>query len=569
LANIKTLAVNLIARTGIFERKMNKSRKTLYDFQKSAHRTRQRLQSMFVGVVSGYGISRFVQSLIKAASAAEETQNKFEVVFGKQTKAAERWADELGEAVGRSTTTLKKYMAGLQDIFVPIGYGREQAFEMSKAITKLGLDIASFNDKADADVLNNLSSALTGMHRTVRRYGIIILNTTLNQELMNMGIERGITDATEMEKVQARLNLIFKMSVDAQGDLIRTGDSYANQLKRLTENVLSLKVALGEKLLPAATEVVKILNNYVDIIDSDDKTAETMLKRLGHKQAFFETLSQLQFTFGFERILLGNYFGKQEKDFQRAFDWVESVKAAKAELQDKSAGAGEEAPGSLKTMSLATQSLIEDMEKLAQQTEKTIRYWGETPLMVKYLDFVRQGKNLVGEQAVLYDQIVQRLGDAVVKHEELTKAAEAQAEAEKEAAKRQREIEQAAELKQRQLESYAKGVVTATRTPLETYENKIGKLSEILNKGLINWETYGRAVRMAREELERTAGLKIKPLEAPTFGEAKQIESPSLVDIRAMTLGAPDSQVSELRRANELNQQQINVLERIESGGLH
>lgn len=63
--------------------------------------------------------------------------------------------------------------------------------------------------------------------------------------------------------------------------------------------------------------------------------------------------------------------------------------------------------------------------------------------------------------------------------------------------------EQAEALKN--LKSEAERVYEATRTPLEKYEAQIGKLSELLNAGLIDWDTYGRAVNMAREELERSA----------------------------------------------------------------
>jgi hypothetical protein len=46
-------------------------------------------------------------------------------------------------------------------------------------------------------------------------------------------------------------------------------------------------------------------------------------------------------------------------------------------------------------------------------------------------------------------------------------------------------------------------VFNETRTPMEQYESKIGKLSDLLNDGAINWDTYGRAVRSAREQLEK------------------------------------------------------------------
>jgi hypothetical protein len=50
-----------------------------------------------------------------------------------------------------------------------------------------------------------------------------------------------------------------------------------------------------------------------------------------------------------------------------------------------------------------------------------------------------------------------------------------------------------------------KSIFESTRTPMEKYTEQIDKLNDLLNGGAINWDTYGRAVRKAREELEQAA----------------------------------------------------------------
>ncbi|MEL7088363.1 MAG: hypothetical protein AAGL98_07975, partial [Planctomycetota bacterium] len=51
--------------------------------------------------------------------------------------------------------------------------------------------------------------------------------------------------------------------------------------------------------------------------------------------------------------------------------------------------------------------------------------------------------------------------------------------------------------------SAAEQVFEQTRTPLEKYEQRVGELSNLLNAGAVDWDVYGRAVRDAREQLER------------------------------------------------------------------
>jgi hypothetical protein len=55
---------------------------------------------------------------------------------------------------------------------------------------------------------------------------------------------------------------------------------------------------------------------------------------------------------------------------------------------------------------------------------------------------------------------------------------------------------------QADLEQRAQAVFDETRTPLEKYEERIGELSDLLNAGAIDWDTYGRAIRQARERLD-------------------------------------------------------------------
>tara|TARA_Y100000114_G_scaffold155932_1_gene181424 strand:- start:490 stop:2166 length:1677 start_codon:yes stop_codon:yes gene_type:complete len=135
-------------------------------------------------------------------------------------------------------------------------------------MTKLATDMASFNNANDVEVMNALQSAIVGNHETMRRFGVVITQTTLNQELLNMGIQGGVKAATEQEKVQARLNIIIKGTTDAQGDAIRTSDSLANRTKGLKAQFEAFAIRIGSELVPAfenlvtgASEAVTMMTN--------------------------------------------------------------------------------------------------------------------------------------------------------------------------------------------------------------------------------------------------------------------------------------------------------------------
>lgn len=229
---------------------------------KGLNQASRRLQSFGAGAakigagVMGAGLAGGAMLLptIKAASEMQETMGKFNVVFGEQSEATKAWADSFAEEVGRSKQQIASFMAGSQDLFVPLGIEPGAANALSKQLTGLAVDLASFNNMADEDVLANLQSALTGSGSVMKKYGVILNEAATQQELLNMGMDP--RTASEAAKVQARMNIIMAGTTAAHGDAVRTGDSYANQMKRLQATLADLKVTIGAELLPVATDAV-------------------------------------------------------------------------------------------------------------------------------------------------------------------------------------------------------------------------------------------------------------------------------------------------------------------------
>jgi len=220
--------------------------------------------------------------LIDLGSDAAEMESKFNTVFGTFARGTRTSLEQFGDEVGRSTYELEEMASALGDTFVPLGFTRSEAASLSVQMTKLATDVASFNNEQDTTVMESFQSALVGNHETVRKYGIIITQATLDQELMRMGIEDGIKTATEQEKVQARMNLILAGTTDAQGDAARTAGGWANQMRGLKATISEGATAMGSELLPV---VLPLLQNFVtwvkDIMPSAVEIFKEFAKNLG------------------------------------------------------------------------------------------------------------------------------------------------------------------------------------------------------------------------------------------------------------------------------------------------
>lgn len=219
------------------------------------------------GTIAAVGVALITnlgKKMVSMASDAEESTSKARVVFGKNFGAVEKELDEFGNAVGRATIDLVTMASSVQDTFVPMGFAREDASKLSVQLSKLAVDVASFNNASDADTMRAFQSAIVGNHETVRRFGVVITEATLKQELMRMGINKSMKEVTNAEKVQARLNLIIDGTSDAHGDATETAHSFANESKALGSALKELSNEITADLLPALAKLVGFLTKVIE-----------------------------------------------------------------------------------------------------------------------------------------------------------------------------------------------------------------------------------------------------------------------------------------------------------------
>ena len=258
--------------------------KAVQDSGKKAETLQKKLAAVGEGMArAGKQLTKFVTlpilaigvATVKAASDAEESLAKFNTVFGDQADAVEEWADEYSSSVNRSKYANLEMLSSVQDLFVPLGAARDEAAELSKAVLELATDVGSFNNLPTEQVIRDIQSALVGNHETVRKYGVVISEATLKTQ----GIT---TESSNLEKALGRLKLITEGTTDAQGDAVRTADSFANQFRGLKDTIKDLSVELGQVLLPIALDMVEAIRGVVDKFrDMDTGTKELILKIAG------------------------------------------------------------------------------------------------------------------------------------------------------------------------------------------------------------------------------------------------------------------------------------------------
>jgi len=235
------------------EKKSKKTASTLGDLKASY---------IAIGAIVAKTTEAFGDTLM-AASNLEEQTNKFNVVFGTTPqilKQANNAVNELTGSFAMSERESRQLLAGMQDLLKPLGIAADKAADMSINTVKLAADMASFNNLPTTDVLNDIRSAMVGNYETVRKYGVAISDAAIKNQAFVDGLYSGKGEIDAQTKAITTLKMVMLGNADAMGDMARTSDSFANQLKKMGANVEDFKAGFGGEFISTLASVSDSLN---------------------------------------------------------------------------------------------------------------------------------------------------------------------------------------------------------------------------------------------------------------------------------------------------------------------
>lgn len=232
--------------------------------QKSLRKFRNQFRSIRrVGIGVGAGITAAMTPVVAlftkatiAAAEFEETISRFNQEFGRLAPQMRRFTDDLVNGLGQSRQQVTEMMAGFNTL-VRRG-GAENAARLSQTLTSLTVDLGSFFNRRTVDVQRDLMSMLAGSSEVMEKYGVNVKVAALNQELLNNEIDP--KQATEYQKILARINITMRETAQAQGDAARTQGSLTNQYRAAQNQIQNSMLEIGNELLPSITTALQGFN---------------------------------------------------------------------------------------------------------------------------------------------------------------------------------------------------------------------------------------------------------------------------------------------------------------------
>lgn len=202
----------------------------------------------------------FTKSCLDLGSNLSEVQNVVDVTFGNLNSEVNKFAQNAIEQFGLGQTVTKKYVGTFGAMAKAFDFNNQAALEMSKTLTGLTGDVASFYNMSSDEAFTKLKSVFTGETETLKDLGIVMTQTALDQYAMANGFGKTTAKMSEQEKTALRYQFVLDKLSLAQGDFARTSDSWANQTRVLSLRFDELKATLGQGFINLFTPIVQGIN---------------------------------------------------------------------------------------------------------------------------------------------------------------------------------------------------------------------------------------------------------------------------------------------------------------------
>lgn len=197
-----------------------------------------------------------LSDLIYKASQYTETINLFTVSMGEYAKEAFDYAQKVSDVVGIDVSEWMQNQGVFNTIITGFGVAGDKAAFMSKNLTQLGYDLSSFYNIDVASAMQKVQAGISGELEPLRRLGYDLSAAKLQEEASALGITKQVSAMDQAEKSMLRYHAIMTQVTVAQGDMARTLDAPANQLRILKSQVNLAAREIGNLFIPALNAIL-------------------------------------------------------------------------------------------------------------------------------------------------------------------------------------------------------------------------------------------------------------------------------------------------------------------------
>lgn len=211
-------------------------------------------------------IGHFIAQAVTESNKYQEDLNLFTVALGQYAAEAQNYAEKVSDVMGIDPAQWLRNQGVFNTLLTGFGDTAERAQLMSQNLTQLGYDLSSFFNISIEDAMQKLQSGISGELEPLRRLGYDLSQARLEQTALNLGIKESVASMTQAEKAELRYYAIMTQVTTAQGDMARTLEAPANQLRILQAQLTQAARAIGNIFIPALNAILPYAIAVVQVI---------------------------------------------------------------------------------------------------------------------------------------------------------------------------------------------------------------------------------------------------------------------------------------------------------------
>src|SRR5690625_3590905 len=238
-AGEKMAKSNFIVRGGAdfsgIKNEIDKTQKQFKGFQLNLKNGLKAIGKMAGITLGAKALIDFGKAAIKTSYDLEEIQNVTDTVFKNMAKDIDEFSKTLIESHGLGELSAKKYASYMGAMLKSSGIQGDVMKQMSKDLTLLTADMASFYNLETEEMFQKIMSGMSGATMPLKKLGINMNIANLEAFALSQGIQKSWQEMSQAEQVMLRYNYLMADTGDAQGDFTRNNGNWAHRVKILKE----------------------------------------------------------------------------------------------------------------------------------------------------------------------------------------------------------------------------------------------------------------------------------------------------------------------------------------------
>lgn len=356
----------------------------------------------------------FGKQAVSLSSDLQEVQNVVDVAFGDMADKVEEFAKTSVETMGISELTAKRTASTYMAMGKGMGLAAQDAFNMSLGLTQLSADMASFYNISQERADIALKAVYTGETEVLKQYGIVMTEVNLQQYALSQGITKSLDSMNQQEKTMLRYNYVLQQTQLAQGDFVRTSDSWANQTRILSEQWKQFMTIVGNGLVKVLTPLVIVLNKVVSGLISFANAIASVFG--GQKLDAQETSEAISSSVENQEKLKDKTkeTNKEAKKMTASFDEIQKLQGQTAE--NVGVGGGFDVDGGLQVAEFEIKG-VEQVEGMSEKLRPLVEMLEKfKPLFLETLEtHLTNIKNILKNSKGIFDDFINKFLEPITK----------------------------------------------------------------------------------------------------------------------------------------------------------